>query len=298
VVLGAHYDHLGTDCRRIATDTTDTICNGATDNATGVAAAMYIARAIAFGRAPRRSVVIALWDREEDGLLGSQHYVQNPLVPLANTVGYVNFDIQGANLLPHLRNTTFAIAAESGGSRFKEIVGDAIGRSPLDTTTFSSIFGQNRSDYVSFLSVNVPSVFFTDATGPCYHTVEDDFGAVDLRKLDKQIQSALRVTRTLANTDSLPSFTSGNPLATYEDLVGFADVVNLAWADRARFSAADQTELGRIRDNANRLVAEGGAAFGSDDFGTLLGDAASAVSLLTHGSCEGFLEPPHQPTGR
>ena len=41
----------------------------------------------------------------------------NPLVPLAKTVAYVNFDIQGANLLPSLRNTTFAIASESGGSR-------------------------------------------------------------------------------------------------------------------------------------------------------------------------------------
>ena len=99
----------------------DTICNGATDNAAGVAATLAIGRAIATqSTPPRRSVILAFWDREEDGLLGSQFYTQNPLVPLAATVGYVNFDIQGANLLPSLRNTTFAVAAETGGARLKE----------------------------------------------------------------------------------------------------------------------------------------------------------------------------------
>ena len=79
----------------------DMICNGATDNAAGVAAVLGVGRALAHRHSrPRRSVVLALWDSEEDGLLGSSYYTQHPLVPLARTVGYVNFDIQGANLLP------------------------------------------------------------------------------------------------------------------------------------------------------------------------------------------------------
>ena len=49
---------------------------------------------------PRRTVILALWDREEDGLVGSRSYVAHPLVPLTQTVAYVNFDIQGSNLLP------------------------------------------------------------------------------------------------------------------------------------------------------------------------------------------------------
>ena len=108
-MVGAHYDHLGSSCPTAVAG--DTICNGATDNATGVAATLAIGRAIAAqSKPPRRSVILAFWDREEDGLLGSQFYTQNPLVPLADTVGYVNFDIQGANLLPtpaqhHLRGS-------------------------------------------------------------------------------------------------------------------------------------------------------------------------------------------------
>ena len=79
VVLGAHYDHLGTDCR--IDDPADSICNGATDNATGVAVALDAARAIAAAGTPRRSVLVALWDAEEDGLLGSAAYLQAPHAP-------------------------------------------------------------------------------------------------------------------------------------------------------------------------------------------------------------------------
>src|SRR5205814_313651 len=119
--VGAHYDHLGNGCR--SSDPNDDICNGATDNAAGVANVLSIGREIAQRPgARRRSVILAFWDREEDGLLGSAFYVRNPLVPLAQTVGYVNYDIQGANLLPSLERDTFAIGAETGGARLQSLV--------------------------------------------------------------------------------------------------------------------------------------------------------------------------------
>jgi Zn-dependent M28 family amino/carboxypeptidase len=278
VVVGAHYDHLGGSF------------NGATDNATGVAAALAIARTIGAQRTkPRRSVVIALWDQEEDGLLGSRYYVQHPLVPLAKTVAYVNFDIQGANLLPSLRNTSIAVASETGGTRFQDIVRSAIGERSLDTAVLSSIFGQGRSDYVNFTGARVPSVFFTDATGPCYHTVEDELGVVDFDKLDVQIATALDVTRQLANTASPPAFVAGTPLATFDDAVAAARIVNRAYADRGRFSAADQQTLTELRTDVNDVVAEGRAAFDNDDVGRLLSGAARFVEVMTHGECSGFL---------
>ena len=45
-------------------------------------------------------MIIAFWDGEEDGCSARKYYVAHPLVPLAKTVAYVNFDIQGANLCP------------------------------------------------------------------------------------------------------------------------------------------------------------------------------------------------------
>src|SRR5437867_2255220 len=116
VVVGAHYDHLDTRSNTAGACAATrapggAVCNGATDNATGVAAVLAIGRALRrLPTPPRRSVVLALWDAEEDGLLGSLYYVNHPVVPLASTVAYVNFDIQGANLLPTLRDTSFAVS--------------------------------------------------------------------------------------------------------------------------------------------------------------------------------------------
>ena len=157
VIVGAHYDHL--DSRSTPSGSCSirnapggVICPGATDNAAGVGAVLGIGRALGkLSQPPRRSVVLALWDAEEDGLLGSLYYVQHPLVPLAKTVAYVNFDIQGANLLPSLRRVSFSVGAETGGSALGAFVSNAVAAEGLDTRPVSFIFGQLRSDYANFV---------------------------------------------------------------------------------------------------------------------------------------------------
>lgn len=89
VLYSAHWDHLGR-CKPDATG--DDICNGAVDNATGVAALAALAKMnAAAGRAARSQVFLAV-TLEESGLLGSEYYAQNPVFPLAKTVGGVNMD--------------------------------------------------------------------------------------------------------------------------------------------------------------------------------------------------------------
>jgi hypothetical protein len=290
VIVGAHYDHLGNQCR--TANALDTICNGATDNAAGAAAVLSIARSIAHqATPPRRSILFALWDREEDGLLGSGYYTQNPIIPLADTVAYVNFDIQGANLRPSLRNTTFALASESGGSELQQIVGSAIGQQTLDSVMLSSIFGQGRSDYARFLAVSIPSVFFSDSTGPCYHTAQDEIGVVDFAKLEQQIATALRVTRDLSSTNTPPHFVGGLPLETFDDALGLARVGERLWNDRDLFSDADRAAIASLRTKVQDIVARGRDSFGPTDINTLLSGAASVVGILTHGACDGYLAP-------
>jgi hypothetical protein len=93
VVIGAHVDHLG----RIA----GVIHPGADDNASGVAGLIEIAHAFAASPvAPRRTVVFAFWTGEEEGKLGSGHYVRHPRWPLARTTAYLNFDMIGYPWLP------------------------------------------------------------------------------------------------------------------------------------------------------------------------------------------------------
>jgi Zn-dependent M28 family amino/carboxypeptidase len=289
-MVGAHYDHLGHSCP--TSDPSDTICNGATDNAAGDAAVLAIGRAIANDRTPpRRSVILALWDEEEDGLLGSIYYTRHPLIPLARTDAYVNFDIQGANLRPSLRNDTFAVGADSGGLPLQAMVEKAYRASTLDGTLFSAIFGEGRSDYASFLGVQVPTVFFSDSTGPCYHTAQDDIGVVDFNKLDRQIDVALAVTRKLASSSLTPTFVAGTPAATYQDAVALSKLGMQLQADNSLFVAADRAALRKLRSDVRAIVAAGPGAFDEDAIVTLLTDAASAVSILTHGACDGFFGP-------
>jgi Zn-dependent M28 family amino/carboxypeptidase len=89
VIYSAHWDHLGVG----APDATgDTIYNGALDNASGVAALLELARAYGKGAKPERSVLFLAVTAEEKGLLGSEYYADNPLRPLATTVGAINMD--------------------------------------------------------------------------------------------------------------------------------------------------------------------------------------------------------------
>ncbi|HPW56917.1 MAG: M28 family peptidase [Thermoanaerobaculaceae bacterium] len=86
VVVGAHLDHLG---RR-----GDYIFNGADDNGSGSVAVLEIAQAFATNPTkPRRKVLFALWTGEEQGLLGSRHYVLYPPFPIAKTVATINLDM-------------------------------------------------------------------------------------------------------------------------------------------------------------------------------------------------------------
>jgi Zn-dependent M28 family amino/carboxypeptidase len=291
VLVGAHYDGLGMSCRD--TRPSDTICNGATDNGTGVVAALAVLRALYFSpEPPRRSVIFAFWDREEDGLRGAAHYVQNPLLPLADTVAYVNLDILGANLRPSLNRTSFAIGAETGGPRLREIVDAAVAPSSVATRQVSVVFGQGRSDHVPFIAAGVPSVFLSDATGPCYHTDADDIAAVDFAKLDEQIGGLTRITRTLATTNDLPSFTTGTPLATYEDAVVLRDAVVRLLDDLDTFTPAQATQILAFHTQLQDMVAAGAAAFDSADVSQLLSIALTAVGYFTTGPCDPFLAQP------
>jgi Peptidase family M28 len=290
VIIGAHYDHLGSGCA--SADPADTICNGATDNATGVAAVLSIGEQLARQRGgPSRSVILAFWDREEDGLRGARAWIADPPVPLVQTVAYVNYDIQGANILPTLRTTTFAIGAETGGDRLTAAVGRAVRPGPLDTKQLSWIFGQGRSDYLPFIQAGVPTVFFSDSTGPCYHTAQDEADIVDYAKLRHQVRDGIRLARDLTGADTRPAFVPGTPAATYDDAVVLREVADRALPDLDRFDADQQETLLAFNADLAEIVAAGPEEFGPDDVVTVLSGAANAVELFTSGDCDGFTHP-------
>mgnify|MGYP001387705336 CR=1 FL=1 len=89
VIYSGHWDHLG-----IRPDQPgDNIYNGAVDNATGISGLIAIARAFQSLKVrPRRSILFIATTAEEQGLLGAEYYVRNPLVPLAKTQAVINID--------------------------------------------------------------------------------------------------------------------------------------------------------------------------------------------------------------
>ena len=89
VLYTAHWDHLG-HCVAVKGDD---ICNGAVDNASGVAGLIAIAEAQAKIGPAKRSMVFMSVTAEESGLLGSNYYAEHPIYPLAKTVGGVNMDV-------------------------------------------------------------------------------------------------------------------------------------------------------------------------------------------------------------
>lgn len=290
VIIGAHYDHHAS----CGTSGGDTICNGATDNATGTAMVLQMAARF-HADPPDRSVVFALWDAEEDGLVGSQYYVNNPVIPLAQTVAYLNLDIQGANLLPTLRNKTFAIGAESGGSTLQGVVDAAYAGSALDGVQLSGVFGLYRSDYAPFLSKQVATVFFSDSTGPCYHTPDDEAEIVDWAKLTQQNDVLHRTASALAYDDPARPGTFVTPLwetrptATYDDTVVLLDVVDESIPDWDRFPQNLRNQAMTQRNILAGIVADGPTQFDDADMFPVLNAASVAVNLLTYGDCDGFL---------
>jgi hypothetical protein len=289
VMIGAHYDHM--DSRSNAAGQCAStrapggeVCNGATDNAAGAATVVTVGRVLR-KHPPRRSVILALWDAEEDGLTGSLYYVNNPLVPLAKTTAYVNLDILGSDLLPHLATTSFAVGPETG-TGLTELVLAAIAAEQFGTLPISYLFGQLRSDYASFVAKSVPTVFFSDSTNGCYHTVRDDVGVVDWTKLGTQGRIALRVTAALADTTTPPVFVPPNPnLAAFDDALTLQQVFLRAQPDLMLFSPADQTVVTAIGAAIDQVVTGGAATFDQGDVAVLLQSALDGIAAIQRTGC-------------
>jgi hypothetical protein len=291
VMIGAHYDHHGSNPEERCNGETeeDSICNGASDNAASVAEVIDIVRSLVAEGPPRRSILVTLWDGEEDGLVGSKHYVENPVIPLEQTIAYVNFDIQGANLLQSLRNFTVLIGAETGGQNLVDAAKRAIDASTLDTLVVSLIFGQGRSDHARLVGAGVPSVFFSDATNGCYHTVKDDIDAVDFPKLEQQILAAAAITRELLMTDDVPTLNTSAPLASYDDAVEFLRLLEAAQVDFGQFTPEEQVSTERFLVDLHAIVDAGPEAFDGGSVGTLLVGISTLISTVSSQECNAYL---------
>ncbi len=154
VMYVAHWDHLGRDESLAG----DQIYNGAADNATGTAGLIEIARAFTEGEPPRRSVLFLAVTAEEQGLLGSRYYGEQPLYPAAQTVAAMNMDV--LNQWGRTRDLTIV---GMGQSELDDVAGEIavrLGRVLTPDPEPEKGF-YYRSDHFSFARVGIPA-FYAD----------------------------------------------------------------------------------------------------------------------------------------
>ncbi|MFW2405909.1 MAG: M28 family peptidase, partial [Gammaproteobacteria bacterium] len=155
VVLTAHHDHLGIG---VPDDSGDAIYNGARDNALGVSTVLNIAAAYAaLPEAPRRSILVAMVGAEEQGMLGSQYYAQNPTVPPGRMAANMNYD--GGNIWGRSPDVTYIGYGKSSLGEVTDLVAARQGRGVVPDQ-YPDRGYYYRSDQFNFAKIGVPATYF------------------------------------------------------------------------------------------------------------------------------------------
>ncbi len=159
VVYTAHHDHLGIGTPNEAGDA---IYNGAMDNASGVAQVLAIVRALkALPEPPRRSILVAFVGAEEQGLLGSMYYANNPTFPPGKIAANINYD--GGNIWGHTHDVTFIGLGKSTIDEIVTSIAASQGRS-VKPDQFADRGYFYRSDQFSFAKIGVPALYLDTGT--------------------------------------------------------------------------------------------------------------------------------------
>src|SRR5581483_316511 len=165
IVVGAHFDHLGYSTDGALDPDVHALRLGADDNASGTAAVMELARI--FARHPaKRSIIFADFSGEEEGLLGSEYFVEHSPVPLDSIDAMVNFDMVG-----RLRADKLIVYGVATATEMRALLDSANAVAPLQITAQGDGFGP--SDQSSFYAKDIPVLhFFTDLHED-YHRATD-----------------------------------------------------------------------------------------------------------------------------
>lgn len=193
ILITAHFDHVGIG----AAVNGDSIYNGADDDASGVTSALEIARQLAAGPAPKRSVLFALWTGEEMGMLGTRWFIDNPVVPFGQIV---------ANLEIEMIGRPDALAGGAGKAWLtgfeRSNMGEQLAAAGIpivaDKRPEQNFF--ERSDNIVLarrgIVAHTLSTFNLHAD---YHRPSDDLRGMDLEHMAAVINAAARATRILAD---------------------------------------------------------------------------------------------------
>jgi hypothetical protein len=238
IVIGAHYDHLGHGGAGSLAAREGEIHHGADDNASGTAGVLELARLFREQTSrPRRTIVFIAFSGEEEGLLGSNYYVNHPIVPLANTVAMINMDMigrlkdknlivggvgtaQGWRSMVEARNQleSMTVTASVGTGPNTTSVGFPMvvasnGR-PIVTSDNTKQFaltlnedGFGPSDHSSFYAKQIPVLFFWTGTHADYHKPSDTAEKINYEGEVAILKLVSRLVHDIDASDKRPVYT-------------------------------------------------------------------------------------------
>ncbi|MDP2876283.1 MAG: M28 family peptidase [Holophaga sp.] len=202
IVLGAHLDHLGLGERHSLSGEAGRgkVHPGADDNASGTVMVFELAKQLK-NRPTRRSVVVLHVSGEEEGLLGSAHWVQNPTVPLPSVKFMLNFDMVGRldSTKPTLQigglgAPKTALAKAKTFAPEGLAIGDDLG------------VAVGGSDHMSFSAAKIPTFFFFTGVHGDYHRTSDTTDKINVQGMATITTLAEKIVRDLADADQVPAF--------------------------------------------------------------------------------------------
>ena len=228
LIFMAHWDHLGINEDLVG----DQIFNGASDNATGVAAVIELSRLFEKVET-KRSIIFAALTLEESGLLGSTYLAENPPIDLANLVAGFNFD----GILPTGRTSDMAVIGY-GASELEDLLEQELEKQGRyinpDPNPEKGYF--YRSDHISFAKKGVPVLYSDDGfdlqiggiekgfseiydyTNSRYHGVEDEYDASwNLQGFEQTIHTIFNISYALSNSNDWPNWYEGNEFRAIRD---------------------------------------------------------------------------------
>lgn len=205
IVLTAHYDHEGVN--------NGSIYNGADDDGSGTVAILEIAQAFAKakseGHGPRRSLLFMAVTAEEEGLLGSSYYVENPVFPLGNTVANLNIDMIGRVDNNHNNDQEYVYVI--GSDRLSQELHDINEQVNRAYTQLNLNYKYNdkddpnryyyRSDHYNFAKHNIPIIFYFNGVHPDYHQPSDTADKIRYDLLKKRAELVFYTAWELANRE-------------------------------------------------------------------------------------------------
>jgi len=233
IVIGAHYDHLGKGGRGSLAANSTQIHHGADDNASGVAGLIELARQFSQERKNKRTLIFIAFGGEEEGLLGSKFYVNNPVFPLNKTVAMFNMDMIGRLKDEKLTIGGIGTAREwramistyqpvnigklemaSGNKTDAPIVvginGQIMMTKQPDIPTFSLQLNEDGfgpSDHSSFYGKQIPVLFFFTGTHTDYHKPTDTTDKINYEGLLKITNFVADLVHAVDQNPKKPTYT-------------------------------------------------------------------------------------------